>query len=120
MPPEFNPSFVSPNWAWWIVLYFFVGGLTGGIYFAAAWLDLFGDASDRPAIRVGHLLAFPLLLLSAFFLIVDLGEPSRFWHMIFQSEHVPLPILKVYSPMSLGSAIPVSYTHLTLPTNREV
>jgi len=105
MPPEFNPSYASPHWDWWIVLYFFFGGVTGGVYFAAAWLDLFGDASDRPAIRVGHLLAFPLLLVCAFLLIVDLGQPSRFWHMIFQSENFPMPILKVYSPMSLGAGI---------------
>jgi formate-dependent nitrite reductase membrane component NrfD len=105
MPPEFNPSFESPDWAWWIVLYFFVGGLTGGIYFTAAWLDLFGDLSDRWAVRLGHLLAFPLIILSAIFLIVDLGQPIRFWHMIFESERFPVPILKPYSPMSLGSAI---------------
>jgi formate-dependent nitrite reductase membrane component NrfD len=105
MPPEFNPSYASPDWAWWIVLYFFVGGMTGGIYFAAAWLDLFGDEGDRPAIRLGHLIAFPLLVLSALFLILDLRQPLRFWHMIFQSEHFPLPILKAYSPMSLGSVI---------------
>ena len=49
MPPDFNPSYVTPGWAWWIVLYFFVGGVTGGVYFAAAWLDLFGDQNDRPA-----------------------------------------------------------------------
>jgi formate-dependent nitrite reductase membrane component NrfD len=105
MPPEFNPSFQSPNWGWWIVFYFFVGGMTGGVYFTAAWLDLFGDRGDRPTIRLGHLIAFPLLILSAIFLIADLGEPQRFWHMIFQSERFPLPILKLYSPMSLGSAI---------------
>jgi formate-dependent nitrite reductase membrane component NrfD len=39
------------------------------------------------------------------FLIVDLGQPLRFWHMIFQSERFPEPIFKPYSPMSLGSAI---------------
>jgi formate-dependent nitrite reductase membrane component NrfD len=105
MPPEFNPSFQSPDWAWWIVLYFFVGGVTGGVYFTAALLDLFGDRGDRTAIRLGHLIAFPLLILSAVCLIVDLGVPTRFWHMIFQSEHFPTPILKPYSPMSLGSAI---------------
>ena len=105
MPPDFNPSFQVPNWGWWIVLYFFFGGVTGGIYFAAAWLDLFGDALDRAAMRLGHLLAFPLILLSTAFLIVDLGQPLRFWHMIFQSEHFPLPMFKPYSPMSLGSAI---------------
>ena len=105
MPPDFNPSYQVPNWGWWIVLYFFFGGVTGGVYFAAAWLDLFGDLRDRAAMRVGHLIAFPLILLSALFLIVDLGQPLRFWHMIFQSERFPEPIFKPYSPMSLGSGI---------------
>lgn len=105
MPADFNPSFAAPHWGWWIVLYFFFGGVTGGIYFAAAWLDLFGDAHDRPAIRTGHLVAFPLLLVCTFFLIVDLGQPQRFWHMLFESERFPLPILKPYSPMSFGSLI---------------
>jgi formate-dependent nitrite reductase membrane component NrfD len=105
MPPDFDPNFQIPHWSWWIVLYFFFGGLTGGLYFAAAWLDLFGARSDRPAMRIGHLIAFPLLLLCAVFLIADLGQPLRFWHMIFQSENFPLPILKVYSPMSFGSVL---------------
>lgn len=105
MPSDFNPSFASPNWGWWIVLYFFFGGVTGGIYFAAAWLDLFGDPADRAVMRLGHRLAFPLIILSSLFLIADLGAPVRFWHMLFQSERFPLPILKPYSPMSLGSVI---------------
>jgi protein NrfD len=105
MPPEFNPSFQVPDWSWWIVLYFFFGGITGGTYFAAAWLDLFGDARDRGAIWLGHILAFPLLVLCTVFLVVDLGQPLRFWHMVFQSERLPLPMFKAYSPMSFGSAI---------------
>src|SRR5919204_5812927 len=105
MPPDFNPNFASPHWGWWIVLYFFVGGITGGVYFAGAWLDLFGESADRPAIRLAHLLAFPLILLSAFLLIVDLGQPLRFWHMIFESERFPVPIFKAYSPISFGSLI---------------
>ena len=113
MPPEFNPSFQTPGWGWWIVLYFFVGGITGGMYFAAAFLDLFGDARDRGAIWLGHLLAFPLLVLCSVFLIVDLGQPQRFWHMLFQSERFPLPLFKVYSPMSLGTAILVVFGAIT-------
>ena len=105
MPPDFDPNFQIPRWGWWIVLYFFVGGTAGGVCFAAAWLDLFGDANDRPAMRLGHLLAFPLVAIGGLFLIVDLGQPLRFWHMIFQSARFPEPVLKLYSPMSLGSSI---------------
>jgi formate-dependent nitrite reductase membrane component NrfD len=105
MPPDFDPNFQVPHWGWWIVLYFFLGGVTGGVYFAAAWLDLFGDRADRSAMRVGHLLALPLLLLCSIFLAVDLGQPLRFWHMIFQSENFPELIFKAYSPMSFGSLL---------------
>src|SRR5207244_1478646 len=105
MPSDFNPSYQLTNWGWWIVLYFFLGGVTGGVYFAAAWLDLFGDVRDRAAMRLGHLLAFPLIIVCALALVVDLGQPLRFWHMIFASERFPEPILKPYSPMSLGSGI---------------
>jgi formate-dependent nitrite reductase membrane component NrfD len=105
MPPDFDPNFQIPHWGWWIVLYFFVGGVTGGMYFAAAWLDLFGERSDRFAMRVGHLVVFPLLIVCAGLLIVDLGQPQRFWHMVFQSENFPLPIFKPYSPMSFGSGL---------------
>jgi formate-dependent nitrite reductase membrane component NrfD len=105
MPPDFNPNFEIPHWGWWIVLYFFTGGVTGGIYFAAAWLDLFGERADRAAMRIGHLVTLPLLLVCAVFLIADLGQPLRFWHMIFQSSNFPVPILKIYSPMSFGSVL---------------
>lgn len=105
MPPDFNPSFQVPNWGWWIVLYFFAGGLTGGVYFAAAWLDLFGDQNDRAAMRLGHIIALPLIVVCAVLLTVDLGQPLRFWHMLFQSARFPEPIFKPYSPMSFGSAI---------------
>src|SRR6266581_2806574 len=87
MPPDFDPAFQVPNWSWWIVLYFF------------------GDGDDRSAMRVGHLVAFPLIILCAIFLTVDLGQPQRFWHMLFQSANFPEPIFKPYSPMSFGSAI---------------
>src|SRR5579864_6707355 len=105
MPPDFDPNFQVPHWGWWIILYFFTGGVTGGIYFAAAWLDLFGEAADRLAMRVGYLVSLPLILVCSIFLIADLGQPLRFWHMLFQSENFPLPILKVYSPMSFGSGL---------------
>ena len=105
MPPDFDPNYQVPNWGWWIVLYFFAGGVTGGVYFAAAWLDLFGEFADRAAMRVGYLLAFPLLIISSLFLIVDLGQPLRFWHMLFQSENFPALMFKPYSPMSFGSVI---------------
>ncbi len=93
----------SPHWGWYVILYFFLGGLAAGSYFIATLLDLVGDPRDRPAIRLGYLLAFPLVLICGVLLIVDLGVPQRFWHMLLQSERVPLPMFKPWSPISVGS-----------------
>lgn len=93
----------SPHWGWYVILYFFLGGLAAGTYFIATLLQLVGDPRDRPAIRLGYTLAFPLVLICGVLLIIDLGQPLRFWHMLVQSERPPLPMFKAWSPISLGS-----------------
>jgi formate-dependent nitrite reductase membrane component NrfD len=91
-----------PRWGWYIVLYFFLGGLSAGTYFIATLLLLAGDPRDREAVRLGYLLSFPLLLVCAVLLILDLGVPLRFWHMLVASERVPALLFKPWSPISLG------------------
>ena len=103
MPPEFFPDPPPPDWGWWIVFYFFIGGIAAGAYFTAALLELSGDPRDREVIRIAHYVAFPLAVICGLLLIVDLGRPERFWHMIFQSGRFPLPSIKFWSPMSIGS-----------------
>jgi formate-dependent nitrite reductase membrane component NrfD len=98
MPSTFFTA--SPHWQWLIVTYFFLGGLAGGSYFLATLLDLLGR--DRRLVRLGYLLAFPLVSLCGLVLTVDLGRPERFWHMLIQSETLR-PMIKTYSPMSLGA-----------------
>ena len=101
MPGEFVRP--EPEWTWLIVLYFFLGGLAAGSYFMGSLLELFGQPSDHPAVRITHWLAFPILAVCGILLIADLGRPERFFHMLVQSARPPLPSLKWYSPMSLGS-----------------
>jgi protein NrfD len=91
-----------PHWRWLIALYFFVGGLAGGCYFLAALIDFAGRRGERALARLGYLVAFPAVVLSGLLLILDLTRPLRFWHMMLQSETLR-PMLKTYSPMSLGS-----------------
>jgi formate-dependent nitrite reductase membrane component NrfD len=92
-----------PMWAWWIVAYFFLGGVAGGAYFLSAMIDLFGSKEDRPVARIGYTIAFPLVLVCALLLIVDLGQPLRFWHMVLYSKNF-LPWINWVSPMSVGAA----------------
>jgi protein NrfD len=117
-----NLFVADPEWSWWIILYFFLGGIAAGAYFTATLIELIGTPEDRGLSRVGYWMAFPLIALCGLFLILDLHRPERFWHMLFKSEVVqaaleagwPLsgggwrlmwhaPLLKYWSPMSVGS-----------------
>jgi len=93
----------SPHWTWFIIPYFFVGGVAGGAYFVAALLNWFGRPEDRPVIRTGYSIAFWGAIISGALLTLDLGRPLRFWHMLFQSEHFPTPLFKSWSPISFGA-----------------
>jgi protein NrfD len=92
----------APDWGWYIVLYFFFGGLAGGSYFIAALIDLVGRREDRPLARLGYYIAFPLVVLSGLLLTADLQRPLRFWHMLIESNTFR-PMFKYWSPMSIGA-----------------
>jgi formate-dependent nitrite reductase membrane component NrfD len=98
-----SPFAADPGWGWWIIGYFYLGGVAAGAYFAATLIELFGRPDDQPVARAGFRLALPLVAVCGVFLIVDLDHPDRFWHMMFQSEAFPAPMLKVWSPMSVGA-----------------
>lgn len=93
----------SPDWTWWIVPYFFIGGIAGGAYVIAAMLDWFGRPADRPMVRLGYYIAVIGAAISAVLLILDLDRPLRFWHMLFLSEQFPRLAFKYWSPISVGS-----------------
>lgn len=92
----------APHWEWWITLYFFLGGIASGAYFIGTMIDLFGRERDRPIAKAAYMIAFPLVVLCGIFLIVDLGRPERFWHMLIQNNTFR-PMFKYWSPMSVGS-----------------
>ena len=93
----------APHWTWFIIPYFFIGGLAGGAYFLAAFLEWFGQPADRPVIRTGYRVAAVGAILSGVLLTIDLGRPLRFWHMLFQSENFPAIMFKTWSPISFGA-----------------
>lgn len=95
----------SAHWTWWIIPYFFLGGIAGGCYFISAMLDLVGDRDDRHLSRIGYLVAFPAISIGLLFLVLDLNQPLRFWHMLLRREDfIPMPFaFKWWSPISYGS-----------------
>jgi formate-dependent nitrite reductase membrane component NrfD len=95
--------FVAPPlWEWWILGYFFFGGLAGGSYAIGTLMRLFGAASDQRAARTAYIVSFLALLPCPIFLILDLGQPARFINMLFDASFGGLAF-KAWSPMSLGS-----------------
>ena len=112
----------DPEWGFWIVAYFFLGGIAAGSYFVAILIEWFGSEEDAELAHIAYWIAFPLVLLCTLCLIIDLDRPDRFWHMMFKSEVVKAafsegfpfsvagwrlaleaPMFKYWSPMSAGS-----------------
>lgn len=93
---------ISPHWQWWIIFYFFVGGIAGGSYVIASLFNLAGRPEDRSIVRWGYLIALPGVIISGILLTLDLTKPLRFWHMLVQSK-TWLPAFKYWSPISFGS-----------------
>ena len=71
-----NPFVADPEWGWWIVFYFYLGGIAAGSYFVATLIELIGSDEDRPLATIGYRVAFPLIGVCGILLIVDLDRPD--------------------------------------------
>jgi formate-dependent nitrite reductase membrane component NrfD len=93
-----------PEWTWYIVPYFFLAGLAGGSYAIATLLRLWGSRADEPAARLGYYAAFLVFLPCPILLTLDLTQPLRFWHMLWNTTPGSQGLnFKTGSPMSVGS-----------------
>jgi formate-dependent nitrite reductase membrane component NrfD len=89
-----------PDWGWWILLYFFFGGLTGGSYALGTLLRLSGRPANDGVARTAFVVSFLTLILCPIFLTIDLGRPDRFSHMLFGDNGINF---RAGSPMSVGA-----------------
>jgi len=64
------------EWGIYIVLYFWLAGVGGGAFLLAL------ASEDERLKRIGAWLAFFGVVVGALLLIVDLGHPERFWHLL--------------------------------------
>jgi formate-dependent nitrite reductase membrane component NrfD len=96
------------HWTWMIYTEMFLAGVAAGVVICALLLAI-GGRGRSSAARTANLLAFPLLLAVTVLLIVDLGRPERFWHMIVMSERY-IPAIKPWSPISLGTWLIMAFS----------
>lgn len=89
------PAIKKPGWKWHIPAYFFIGGMGSGAYIVATLADMFGHKEDRSLIRNGRYIALLSLIVSPILLILDLGRPERFHHM--------LRVIRTRSMMNVGA-----------------
>ena len=102
MPDTFFTD--APHWTWWILLYFFIGGIAGTAFMLASLLDWQSRGASplaRPTVRNGYYLAFIGVVISGLLLIIDLTRPLRFWHMVLEN-HTGQLMFKAWEPMSVG------------------
>lgn len=84
-----------------LAVYFYMTGLSAGSFILSTLAYGFGVAKYKPIGKVGVVLATLLLVVAPLFLIIDLGQPLRFWHLF--------PYLNLTSPITWGSFLLTAY-----------
>lgn len=103
----------SAEWPLLIDVYFFLGGVAGGAFVIATIANLLNAERYRNVVRVGYYVALLAVIPAPILLIVDLGLPTRFLHMLMVSKPStaigqgamtlgPFHV-KPLSPMSMGA-----------------
>ncbi len=92
-------QFIDPYlqiWHWHIPLYLFLGGLSAGILFFAAYYTIIGKADKYPAaVKTAPFLTPFLLIVGLLALLLDLKHKTYFWRLY--------TTIRIESPMSWGA-----------------
>ena len=103
----------SADWPLLIDVYFFLGGIAGGAFVIATIANLLDGQRYKSVVRAGYYVALLAVIPTPILLIVDLGLPTRFLHMLMVSKPStaigmgaltlgPFHV-KLFSPMSAGA-----------------
>jgi formate-dependent nitrite reductase membrane component NrfD len=84
-----------------ISLYFFLLGVGGGCSLLSVWATLTGKTAYKPLAKIGAVFVVLLFSGAPVLLIVDLGQPLRFWYLMM--------LFNATSPLSWGSLFLMAY-----------
>src|SRR5919197_5939103 len=90
-----GPVTKAPAWHGLVAWDMLFNGMTTGLFLVAAISELAAPDLFTSVAQAAYPVAFALLLVDLLFLVLDLGDPLRFHHM--------LRVFKPSSPMSLGT-----------------
>jgi Polysulphide reductase, NrfD len=96
-----RPTTKAPNWHGLVTLDLLFNNLSTGLFLAAALGELVMPARVTPLAVAAYPIAWLFLIGDLVCLVLDLGDPSRFHHM--------LRVWKPSSPMSLGTWVLTAY-----------
>jgi formate-dependent nitrite reductase membrane component NrfD len=100
----------SADWPVLIDLYFFLGGIAGGAFVIATIAYLLDAERYRSVVRIGYYVALLAVIPAPLLLIVDLGLPTRFLHMLMvpkTSTSIGMGAI-TFGPFHLKPASPMS------------
>src|SRR5437763_1015308 len=90
-----GPVTKAPAWHGFVAFDLLLNNLTTGLFLVAAISELAAPAVFTPVARMAYPVVLVLLFADLLCLVLDLGDPLRFHHM--------LRVFKPSSPMSLGT-----------------
>jgi Ni/Fe-hydrogenase subunit HybB-like protein len=96
-----RPTTKAPNWHAPVTLDLLFNNLSAGLFLVMALGELVAPTTFRPLGAVAYPLVLLFLIGDLICLVIDLGDPSRFHHM--------LRVWKPSSPMSLGTWVLTGY-----------
>ncbi len=76
----------SADWPLLIDLYFFLGGVAGGAFVIATIAYFLDSRRYRDMIRAGYYIALLAIIPGPILLVLDLGVPTRFLHMMMVAK----------------------------------
>jgi len=88
-----------------ISVYFFYTGLSAGSFILSSLSSVMGIKKYKPIAKIGTVMALSLLVVAPLHLIVDLEQPSRFWHLFVYYN--------ISSPITYGSFLLTLYPLMT-------
>lgn len=97
-----QPVTKPPNWHGLVAWDMLLNNLTTGLFLVAGLGELLAPVVFLPLVKIAYPLALLLLVIDLACLVLDLGDPLRFHHM--------LRVFKPTSPMSLGTWCLTAYS----------